>query len=225
LGVDLKLNGQHYILFQFQNTLFPSIIVVIALHREMGGYMSAHQVEGWMHSMGDFGYILGFLLPFIESFIPVLPLFVFVFVNVDTFGLFLGIIVSWLGTFLGSFVVFLIVRAFANTTVMDKVKNRKDVRKFLNFVNKQGVTPIFIMLCFPFTPSALMNVVAGLSKMKVRTFFLVLAVSNLIAMALTGVLGRDMHSILSSPIRVIIMALILAGLWYLSSRLEKRFMK
>lgn len=225
MGVDLKLNGQHYILFQFQNTLFPSIIVVIALHREMGGYMSAHQVEGWMHSMGDFGYILGFLLPFIESFIPVLPLFVFVFVNVDTFGLFLGIIVSWLGTFLGSFVVFLIVRAFANTTVMDKVKNRKDVRKFLNFVNKQGVTPIFIMLCFPFTPSALMNVVAGLSKMKVRTFFLVLAVSNLIAMALTGVLGRDMHSILSSPIRVIIMALILAGLWYLSRRLEKRFMK
>lgn len=225
MGVDLKLNGQHYILFQFQNTLFPSIIVVIALHREMGGYMSAHQVEGWMHSMGDFGYILGFMLPFIESFIPVLPLFVFVFVNVDTFGLFLGIIVSWLGTFLGSFVVFLIVRAFANTTVMDKVKNRKDVRKFLNFVNKQGVTPIFIMLCFPFTPSALMNVVAGLSKMKVRTFFLVLAVSNLIAMALTGVLGRDMHSILSSPIRVIIMALILAGLWYLSRRLEKRFMK
>lgn len=223
--VKLKLNGQYYILFQFQNTLFPSIIVVIALHREMGGYMSAHQVENWMHSMGNFGYVLGFLLPFIESFIPVLPLFVFVFVNVDTFGLFLGIIVSWLGTFLGSFVVFLIVRAFANTNVMDKVKNRKDVRKFLNFVNKQGVTPIFIMLCFPFTPSALMNVVAGLSKMKVRTFFLVLAVSNLIAMALTGVLGRDMHSILSSPIRVIIMVLILAGLWYLSRRLEKRFMK
>ena len=46
--------------------------------------------------------MLGFLLPFIESFIPVLPLFVFVFVNVDTFGLFLGIIVSWLGTFLGT---------------------------------------------------------------------------------------------------------------------------
>ena len=52
-----------------------------------------------------------------------------------------------------------------------------------------------------------------------------LAVSNLVAMALTGVLGRDMHSILSSPIRVGIMIIILAGLWYLSRRLEKRFIK
>lgn len=211
---------------RFQYLSIPSIIVVIGLQmREMGGFMSAHQVEQWMHAMGDFGYILGFLLPFIESFIPVLPVFVFVFVNVDTFGLFLGIVISWLGTFLGSFVVFLIIRYFSNTRVMQKVKNRRDVRKFLNFINKQGVTPIFVLLCFPFTPSSLMNVVAGLSQMKVKTFFLVLAASNLIAMALTGILGREMHSILSSPIRVIIVVIILIGLWILSRRLERRFIK
>lgn len=211
---------------RFQYLSIPSIIVVIGLQmREMGGFMSAHQVEQWMHAMGDFGYILGFLLPFIESFIPVLPVFVFVFVNVDTFGLFLGIVISWLGTFLGSFVVFLIIRYFSNTRVMQKVKNRRDVRKFLNFINKQGVTPIFVLLCFPFTPSSLMNVVAGLSQMKVKTFFLVLAASNLIAMALTGILGREMHSILSSPIRVVIVVIILIGLWILSRKLERRFIK
>lgn len=187
--------------------------------------MSAHQIEQWMRAMGDYGDILGFLLPFLESFIPILPMFVFVFVNVDTFGLFLGIIISWLGTFLGSFVVFLIIRYFANTKFMDKVKERKEVQKFLGFVNHQGVTPIFILLCFPFIPSSLMNVVAGLSQMKRQTFFIILAVSNLIAMALTGILGREMHSILESPIRVMSVIVILAGLWIISRKLERRFIK
>lgn len=187
--------------------------------------MSAHQIEQWMRAMGDYGDIFGFLLPFLESFIPILPMFVFVFVNVDTFGLFLGIIISWLGTFLGSFVVFLIIRYFANTKFMDKVKERKEVQKFLGFVNHQGVTPIFILLCFPFTPSSLMNVVAGLSQMKRQTFFIILAVSNLIAMALTGILGREMHSILESPIRVVLVIVILAGLWIISRKLERRFIK
>lgn len=176
--------------------------------------MSAHQIEQWMRAMGDYGDILGFLLPFLESFIPILPMFVFVFVNVDTFGLFLG-----------SFVVFLIIRYFANTKFMDKVKERKEVQKFLGFVNHQGVTPIFILLCFPFTPSSLMNVVAGLSQMKRQTFFIILAVSNLIAMALTGILGREMHSILESPIRVVLVIVILAGLWIISRKLERRFIK
>lgn len=114
--------------------------------------MSAHQIEQWMRAMGDYGDILGFLLPFLESFIPILPMFVFVFVNVDTFGLFLGIIISWLGTFLGSFVVFLIIRYFANTKFMDKVKERKEVQKFLGFVNHQGVTPIFIFFVLSIHP-------------------------------------------------------------------------
>ena len=136
----------------------------------MGGYMSAHQVESWMHSMGDFGYLLGFYFPLLNH----------LFQSFHYLYLFCQCGYLWFVPRDYHFLVrnifrelcsLLIVRAFANTAVMDKVKVEKDVRKFLNFVNKQGVTPIFIMLCFPFTPSALMNVVAGLSKMKVRTFF------------------------------------------------------
>lgn len=70
-----------------------------------------------------------------------------------------------------------------------------------------------------------MNVVAGLSQMKRQTFFIILAVSNLIAMALTGILGREMHSILESPIRVMSVIVILAGLWVISRKLERRFIK
>ena len=39
------------------------------------------------------GPLIGILLPFIESFLPFLPLFVFVFANASAFGLGYGILI------------------------------------------------------------------------------------------------------------------------------------
>ena len=44
------------------------------------------------------GPLIGLLLPFIESFLPFLPLFVFVLANAGAYGLWLGFILSWAGT-------------------------------------------------------------------------------------------------------------------------------
>lgn len=48
--------------------------------------MTQEQVQYWFDLFGSLGYIVGFLLPFIEAFIPVLPIIVFVIVNVNAFG-------------------------------------------------------------------------------------------------------------------------------------------
>jgi len=40
------------------------------------------------------GILFGFLLVFIECFIPALPLSVFVALNVNAFGIFIGILIS-----------------------------------------------------------------------------------------------------------------------------------
>lgn len=54
------------------------------------------------------GPLPGILLPFIEAFLPFLPLFVFVLANGAAYGLFEGFLYSWIGASFGSLGVFLL---------------------------------------------------------------------------------------------------------------------
>ena len=91
--------------------------------------MTQEQVQHWFDLFGDLGYIVGFLLPFIEAFIPILPIIVFVIVNVNAYGLLIGTLLAWLGTVIGSYIVFLIFRRLTHTKYMQKYK----------IVNRYGV--------------------------------------------------------------------------------------
>ena len=52
------------------------------------------------------GLLTGFLLVFIECFIPALPLSVFVALNVNAFGFFIGCFISWIATSVGSYICY-----------------------------------------------------------------------------------------------------------------------
>src|SRR5690625_7844506 len=71
------------------------------------------QLEAFiMELLNDYeklGPLPGILLPFIEAFLPFLPLFVFVFANAAAYGLLKGFLLFWAGSVLGSIIVFLII--------------------------------------------------------------------------------------------------------------------
>lgn len=50
----------------------------------------------------------------------------------------------------------------------------------MGWIERKGFAPIFVIFCFPFTPSALINVVAGLSRISVKQFGLALAFGKLV---------------------------------------------
>ena len=56
--------------------------------------------------MGSLGFISGFLLIIFESMIPVLPLAVFIALNIMTFGSLFGFILSWVATVTGCMISF-----------------------------------------------------------------------------------------------------------------------
>ena len=53
------------------------------------------------------GFLCGILLILLESIIPALPLGVFIALNINAFGLIIGITISWLATCLGCYLSFL----------------------------------------------------------------------------------------------------------------------
>ena len=186
--------------------------------------MSLSQLEEWFDAFRQFGYIPGFIMLYLRAIVPVLPLTLYVVLLIHAYGLFPGIIISWLGIVSGTFTVFLICKKFVNTIRMKKLKSRKSVQRLISFIDRQGLIPLFVLLCFPFTPNTLINIIASLSHIKIKYYFFVLVISKLISITILGVMGKEIFTIFTNPLRELIMIVLLVVLWFISKKVEKYFM-
>ncbi|MGO2788215.1 MAG: TVP38/TMEM64 family protein, partial [Staphylococcus saprophyticus] len=157
-------------------------------------------------------------------FIPILPIIVFIIVNVNAFGWFIGTVLAWAGTVAGSYIVFLFFRRLNNTKYMKKVQQRTSVQRLIHFIDRRGVIPIFILMCFPFTPSALVNIVASMSHIKAHAYLTVLIISKFIMIGLVGWLGNDITTLFSNPTRLITIVVVIIIVWFVGRKIEKHFM-
>ena len=171
------------------------------------------------------GPLVGLFFPFIESFLPFLPLFVFVVANASAYGLWLGFLLSWAGTSIGSYAVFLLIRKYGRTRLLRFVTKSVRVQKLIKWVDRNGFGPLFLFICFPFTPSALVNLVAGLSDIKKTHYFFTLLAGKFVMILTVSYIGSDLKALLTQPIRTIIVVIIVILLWVIGKRIEHRFNK
>ena len=170
----------------------------------------------------SFGPLPGIFLPMIESFLPFLPLFVFVFANASAFGLWLGFLYSWIGTVTGSLLVFLLFRHYGNRRLLKFLQKNKQIKKLMNWVERHGFGPLFLLLCFPFTPSALVNIVAGLSNIRPMPYALALLGGKMVMIFTISFIGYDITSLFHQPLRTVIVIIIVLVLWLVGKRIETR---
>ena len=173
----------------------------------------------------SFGPLPGILLPMLEAFLPFLPLFLFVMANANAFGLWLGFLYSWLGAIAGAFFVFLLIRKFGQKRILVFLSRHPQVQKLMNWVERHGFGPLFLLMCFPFTPSAVINIVAGLSKISLAQYMLALTIGKMVMIFTISFVGYDLQSLVNKPLRSIIVAVIVFILWYAGKRIEIRMNK
>lgn len=173
----------------------------------------------------SFGPIPGILLPMLEAFLPFLPLFVFVLANASAFGLWFGFLFSWVGAVAGAMIVFFIFRNYGQKRMLKFLHKHKQVQKLMNWVDRHGFGPLFLLLCFPFTPSAIVNIVAGLSKISPWQYGLAVMAGKMVMIFTISFVGYDIVSLIHQPIRTVIVLAIIFILWYVGKRIEIRLNK
>ncbi|PAE42599.1 TVP38/TMEM64 family protein [Bacillus sp. 7884-1] len=173
----------------------------------------------------SFGPIPGIVLPMIEAFLPFLPLVLFVMANASAFGLWLGFLYSWLGSCLGALILFLLIRKYGQKRVFSFLSKHQKVRKLMDWVDRHGFGPLFLLLCFPFTPSVVVNIVAALSKISIYQYMLAVAIGKMVMIFTMSFVGYDLHSLITQPYRTAIVFLVIFILWYVGKRIEVRLNK
>ncbi|QPR66555.1 TVP38/TMEM64 family protein [Lysinibacillus macroides] len=188
----------------------------------MSEWFTVENIEQIAAQYRTLGPIIGLLLPFLEAFLPFLPLVVFVVANASAFGLWIGFLLSWLGSVAGSYVVFLLVRHFGKHPKLRFLTGGKKVQRLIQWVDMNGLSPLFVLLCFPFTPSVIVNIVAGLSNIHKKFYLIVLLAGKFVMILGMSVLGYDLKSLLTSPVRLVIAAVAIVILWWIGKLIEKR---
>ncbi|MFD2130095.1 TVP38/TMEM64 family protein [Pseudogracilibacillus auburnensis] len=171
------------------------------------------------------GPIPGILLPFIEAFLPFLPLFAFVMANSAAYGLLKGFLYSWLGSSLGSIAVFFIIRKFGNKKLLMKIKKNRQVIHVTSWVERHGFGPLFLLLCFPFSPSSIINVVAGLSNVSKQQFILAVLLGKSVMIFSIAYIGSSIFEFAKNPVKTIIITICIIIFWGLGKLLEKKLIK
>lgn len=170
------------------------------------------------------GPLPGILVPMIESFLPFLPLVVIIMANAEAYDLFYGFLLSWTGVVTGATCVFLLVRGFGQKFRGFLERKVKRSTKFIHWIERKGFTPIFILACFPFTPSSLINIVAGLSNLPLHTFFVATVLGKGVMIFLVSYVGYDLVDLVKSPWKLILVAVVFTAMWWFGRKVESRYM-
>ncbi|MFC7679325.1 TVP38/TMEM64 family protein [Paenibacillus sp. GCM10028914] len=182
-----------------------------------------NQVETWLQNYSRLGPLPGILLTFIEAFLPILPLIVIVMGNAAAYGLWWGFLFSWIGVCIGSITVFWIARKLGGRLGMYIQKRMPGTQRFFHWIEEKGFTPIFILYCFPFTPSALINVASGISKVSLSTFTIAVMAGKSVMIFIIAFIGHDWQGFIHEPWKLLIALGVLWLLWLAGKKLENRY--
>jgi len=186
-------------------------------------YISQENLNLIISFIDKYGIIAGICLPIIESFFPFIPLVIFVTINILIFGFFRGYLYSYLGNIIGSLLLFLLIR------FIRKKKFSKSVEKDTKFYNIQrklkenDFSFLFILFCFPFTPSFLVTGIAAISNFKFNHFLISLVLGKLVMIFSLSYIGYNIASFFETPGKSILLIIIIIAVNFIGKYFLRKY--
>ena len=170
------------------------------------------------------GPIVGFLLVLLEAFIPMLPLGVFVGLNINAFGFLPGVLISWTANVLGSYIAYLFFYLISQKILYKFLKNKtiKKIDEQINKFNKIKFTNLVAIITLPFTPSCFINLLAGISKMSHEKYLSALIIGKAFMITFWGYIGKSFIESMRDIKAIIYIILILILSYVISKIVSKK---
>lgn len=108
------------------------------------------------------------------------------------YGKLTGTIISVVGNILGSVIAFCLARKFGRPFV-EKLISEKELSHFDGIFKKRGLHALWIGYIFPIFPSDTISYAAGLSKVKFRTFFIIMSIGFIPNMFILNFYGNFLY--------------------------------
>ena len=167
------------------------------------------------------GPILACALIFVESLVPVLPLFVFITIIFIAYGYVIGFIISYILTCLGCFFMFYLCRTFLKNFFTKKIRKIQNFDKLMQKIDKISLSNLVLLIAIPFTPAFLINIAASLSEVKFKKFAVAILIGKVSLVFFWGFIGTSLIESLKNP-KILVVVLIMLGIAYIISKIATK---
>lgn len=169
------------------------------------------------------GILFGMLLIMIESFIPVLPLSIFIALNTHTFGLLPGIVMSWVSTCIGCYISYLIFYYVSNNIIYKYLskKTRNKIDKAVDKFQNISLANLTVIITLPFTPAFLINILAGVSGMSKKKYIVAVVIGKIFMISFWGYIGKSFVESMTDISAIIVMSIMIIIAYALSKLIGK----
>lgn len=170
------------------------------------------------------GPIAGILLIILESILPMLPLSVFITLNMVSFGPLFGFLISWISTIIGCMLSFTLFRHFFQKKLYRFIK-KKEKDQFANImktISNINFSNLVILIAIPFSPAFFINIAAGVSKVKTEKFFMAVIIGKMVMVYFWGYIGTTLLESLTDITVLFKIAGLLVGAFFLSKIVERK---
>ena len=179
-------------------------------------------IETTVEVIKHLGPISGFLLIILESIFPILPLGVFIALNIFAFGSCWGFIISYVATIIGSLMSFFFFRKNFSSRLYKRAKERGKLDGIMKVISKMSFGKLVLIIALPFTPAFLINIAAGLSKIKTKNFIFGIILGKISIVYFWGYIGTSLIESITDPL-ICLKIIVVLTISFLASKCIAKF--
>ncbi|WP_445487375.1 TVP38/TMEM64 family protein [Niallia sp. 03133] len=132
----------------------------------------------------------------IQNSFTIIPLLVVISLNYYCFGFMYGFIWSWISSILAAIIIFIFVRYW-----FQELPLSKKYHNFLEKIEKKGLSYVIYGRIFPFFPTSILNIIAGISSISLKTFIIGTTIGNffyffILALIPLGFVSINIHPVI-----------------------------
>jgi uncharacterized membrane protein YdjX (TVP38/TMEM64 family) len=201
-------------------------LIIWVWRSPLGEKIRTGNIDLWAEYLSSFGWIaviIGILCVAIQAIFPVFPYVILAAANVLVFGLFYGFLINWIGAIIGAVLSFMLSRTWGQNWIQQKWKHQTQVHWFNEQLQHRGFLVILLARIFPIIPPSLVNVLAGVSKIRFSPYFFATLIGKLPAVWIGSVISHDIFHFEENKGRIAILILLVITLSGIGYILRKRF--
>ena len=171
-----------------------------------------------LRSYGLWAIVISMVIDIVINVLGFLPSIFISTANGVLFGLWPGVIISWLAECIGVILSFLLMRNFLRQSAERLIANSKYLQKLDEFSGANGFKMMLVARSLPYFPSGIITALGAVSSIPLREYVLATLIGKFPAVALEVVIGHDLvmyeQNLLRLSLVIVLALLVYSGLWW-----------
>lgn len=184
---------------------------------------SMDEIAEYIQGFGPMAMVVSMLLDIFVNAVGFLPSIFISTANGLVFGIWPGIIISWLAETIGVVISFYIMRYFLRDTADKLIAKSKVLMKVDDFSGKNGFVVMLFARSLPYFPSGVITALGAISKIKPRDYILANLIGKFPSTALEVAIGTDIVNFQENMGKLGIIVLVAGIVYFILWKVYKNY--